>query len=198
MRPGSEVSGEVGSRRDRGLTALILGFFAIGWFSWGEVAASGAVRTALTAGSIAAVAVTLLGAVSICRSRRMSGVMHDPATRRRYGIVVATEFALAGLGAGALGLIGAGGYIPAWICGVVGLHFFPLAAVLGAPALRVLGAAVTSAAVAALLAGLFTPTAPSSVAGPGAGVALLVFAALVVRGPASRRSIRGGNQQPSA
>ena len=48
-----------------------------------------------------------------------------------------------------------------WVCAVVGLHFFPLAPVLGDPALRWLGTAVTAVAVAALLAGLFTGAPPS-------------------------------------
>jgi len=142
--------------------------------------------------------VTLLGALAIYDSRRTSGATDGPATRRRYAVVVATEFALVALGAGALGLIGAGGYIPAWTAAVVGLHFFPLAAVLRAPGLRVLGAAATGAGAAALLGGLLTTIAPSSIAGAGTGLALLTFAALVVPAPASPKSIRRANQQPSA
>jgi hypothetical protein len=183
MRARSELSTEVDSRRASGLTVLILGFFAMAWFSWGEAAASSALSTALTVGSAAALGVTILGAAAICRGPRVDGVLPDGAPRRQYAIVVGIEFASAALGAGALAAIGAADYISVWVCAVVGLHFFALAPVLGAPRLRWLGVAVTTVSAAALLVGAFTGVAPSSVAGSGAGVALLAYAVLVYRWP---------------
>jgi hypothetical protein len=78
-----------------------------------------------------------------------------------------------------LGASGAPAYIPVWICAVVGLHFFALALLFQAPALRWLGAAVSTVAVAALLAGQLTDVTPGSVTGPGAGLALLAYATFV-------------------
>lgn len=91
------------------------------------------------------------------------------------------------LGAVTLGVTGNPPYIPVWICAVVGMHFFPLSPVLGDPALRWLGVLVTAVAVAALFIGLYTGVAPSSVAGPGAGLALLAYATLALAGPTPPR-----------
>ena len=181
---------EARSRRDSGLTALILGFFAMAWFGWGQAGASGALSAALAVGSAASLVVALLGALRAFRRPRTEGALHDPAAGRRYGILVGIEFALSGLGAGVLGATGRAASIPVWVCAVVGLHFFPLAAVLGDPALRWLGAALTAVAVAALLAGLFTGVPPSSVTGAGAGVALLAYATLALPG-ARRQDVAG-------
>lgn len=170
-----------GSRRDSGMTAMILGVFAIAWFGWGQADASGAMTVILTAGSSAAAVVAALGAISVFRAPRAESALHDPAVGRRYGIVVGLEFAIAGLGAGILGAAGAPDYIPVWVCAVVGLHFFALAAILDAAALRWLGASVTSVAVIAFVASVSTTVAPSSVTGPGAGLALLAYASVMLR-----------------
>ncbi|MEU8818403.1 hypothetical protein [Actinoplanes sp. NPDC048796] len=58
---------------------------------------------------------------------------------------------------------------------MVGLHFFPLAPVLGSPRLRVLGAVVCAVALVALIAGLAGSVAPGLVAGVGTGLALLGY-----------------------
>jgi hypothetical protein len=72
-----------------------------------------------------------------------------------------------------------------WICFGVGVHFFPLAGVLGNATLRPLGALLVAVSAAALIAGLTTAVAPSTVTGLGAGLCLLVFgiATLAHRGP---------------
>jgi len=57
----------------------------------------------------------------------------------------------------------------------VGLHFFPLARVLANPSLRPLAALITAAAAAALVVGLSSTVAPSTITGPGAGLCLLAF-----------------------
>ena len=124
-----------------------------------------------------------MGAIRAFHRPSGEGALHDRAAGRRYGILVGIEFALIGLGAGVLGATGHDAYIPVWTCAVVGLHFFPLARVLGDPPLRWLGAAVTAVAVAALLAGAFTGVPPVSVTGVGAGVALLAYATLALAGP---------------
>lgn len=141
----------------------------------------------MTVGSAAALVVAVLGALRVIRSPRDAGARRDPAVDRRYGIVVGIEFALAGLGAVALAAIGVPAYIPVWICAVVGVHFFALAPVLQAPALRWLGAVVTTVAIGALFLGVLTSVTPSSVTGSGAGLALLAYAILALVGRAPLR-----------
>lgn len=169
------------TQRDSGLTALILGVFAIAWFGWGQAQASGALTVLLTAGSSAAAVVAALGALRAFRRPRAESALRDRAVGRRYGIVVGVEFASAGLGAGVLSALGAPDYIPVWVCAVVGLHFFALAVVLDAPGLRGLGGSVTAVAAIALIAGVLTNVAPSGVTGSGAGLALLAYACVTLR-----------------
>jgi hypothetical protein len=166
-----------GRSRSDTLTALILGFFSAAWFGWGQAEASHTLSTALTIGSCAALLVVVLGAL---RLRRAEGAAPDRSVGRRYGIIVGIEFTLAGLGAGVLGASGAPAYIPVWVCAVVGVHFFALAALFQTPALRWLGGILSAVAVAALLVGATTDVSPGSVTGPGAGIALLTYATLML------------------
>jgi hypothetical protein len=73
-------------------------------------------------------------------------------------------------------------FVPVWICAVVGVHFFPLASVLRAPLTRWLGIAVTTVSMTGLLVGVFSAIVPSTVTGPGAGVALLGYSILMLVG----------------
>lgn len=177
---------KVRSRLDSGLTAAILGFFAMGWFSWGRAEASGALSVALIVGFGAALVVAVLGVFRTCGSRRTEGTPDDAPDQRRYGILVGIEFAVAGLGAVALGAVGAAAFIPVSVCAVVGLHLFPLAPILDDPALRGLGAVVVGVAGAALLVGVLTGVAPGSVTGAGAGLALLAFGTQALAGHARK------------
>ena len=72
-----------------------------------------------------------------------------------------------------------------WICFGVGVHFFPLAATLQNPTLRPLGVLLLAVAAAALVIGLVSAVAPSTVTGLGAGLCLLAFgiATLLIAGP---------------
>jgi len=176
---------------------LTLGCFAMAWFAWGQAEASGALSAALAIGSAAALVVSALGAIATFGRAPAAGDRHDAAARPRYRRLIAIEFALIGLGAWALGATDVAAYIPVWVCAVVGLHFFPLASIVGAPALRWLGAAVSAVAGAALLVGLLSDTAPSSVAGAGAGLALLAFAMLVLTGPTWTMRRHAGSRPPA-
>jgi hypothetical protein len=99
----------------------------------------------------------------------------DPAVRRRYGIIVGLEFGLLGAGAAVLSATGLYQWVPVWICFGVGAHFFPLATTLQNPTLRPLGALLIAVAAAALVTGLASTVAPSTVTGVGAGLSLLAF-----------------------
>lgn len=171
----------VATRRDSGLTALILGFFAAGWFSW-TPEASGALAVALQIGSAVAVIVAVIGGARAIRDWPSGGVLNDPTAARRYGLLVGVEFAVGGAGAGALVAVGAAEFVPVWICAVVGMHFFPLASVLHAPLTRGLGVAVTTVSIAGLLVGVFTDIAPSTVTGTGAGISLLAYSIVMLAG----------------
>jgi hypothetical protein len=74
-----------------------------------------------------------------------------------------------------LGATGHYQWIPVLICFGVGVHFFPLASTLQNPTLRPLGALLAAVAAAALVVGLASAVAPSTVTGLGAGLCLLAF-----------------------
>ncbi|WFF04625.1 hypothetical protein O7622_16200 [Micromonospora sp. WMMD1076] len=170
------------SRRDGGITALVEGFFAASWFGWGQADPPAWLTPWLTVGSIAALLVAAVGAVVGFTSPASTAAINNRAAGRRYGIIVGVEFALAGLGAALLGVLGLPAYIPVWICAVVGVHFLPLTAVLRDRNLIALGVLLTATAVAALIAGLATAVAPSTVTGVGAGLFLSVFGAVALVG----------------
>ena len=171
-----DMTGGPRSRRDRGLTALIEGFFGFVWFGWGQANATGGVQA--------------------FRSPASTGVLHDRRARRRYGIAVGVEFSLAGVGAAVLAVAGQGDFIPVWVCAVVGVHFFPLASLLEDRLLVALGWSVTTVALTALVAGLATDVAPSTVTGIGAGTLLTVFGLAALAGVhgegTSRRAVTEG------
>ena len=164
------------SRRDAGITALVLGFFASAWFGWGQATPSAGLGTWLTVGSLLSLAVAAAGAVVGFRSAASTAALHDRAAGRRYGVIVGIEFGLAGLGAAILGIIGQADYIPVWVCAVVGVHLVPLAPLLRDRRLVALGVLVTMVALVALVAGLTQTATPSTVTGVGAGLLLLGFA----------------------
>jgi hypothetical protein len=101
-----DVIGGRRSRRDRGMTALIEGFFGFVWFGWGQANAPAGLRVGLAVGAVAAVLVALAGGVQAFRSPASTGVLHDRHARRRYGVAVGVEFSLAGVGAAVLAVAG--------------------------------------------------------------------------------------------
>lgn len=184
------------SRRDAGLTALFLGFFGACWFAWGRSTAPTGLQQWLNAGGVVGLAVALAGVVIAFRDRGSPAALDDRYARRRYSITVGIEFGLAAVGAIALGLADQVEFIAAWVCAVVGVHFFPLARILRDRLLIPLGAALCLLAVAAVVTGLVTGTAPSTVAGTGAGV-LLLIAALVGLLPTRPAPFSGTDTGPS-
>ena len=166
------------SRRQSGLTGIYLGLFATVWFS--VPAAGGTLRVLLVVASIAALLTVVAGIAVLARAGRPAPGGRDRATDRRYLLVVAAEFAAAGLGALLLSGTGRSSYIPVLVAFVVGVHFFPLVEVLRDPRLKLLGAVVCAVALAALITGLATSVAPGLVAGTGTGLALLGYAILAL------------------
>jgi hypothetical protein len=154
------------SRRDAGITALVLGFFASAWFGWGQAAPPAGLGTWLTVGSVLALAVAAIGALAGFRSPASTAALRGRAAGKRYGVIVGVEFGLADLGAGIL----------VWVCAVVGVHLLPLAPLLRDRRLVALGVLVTIVALVALVVGLADTVTPSTVTGVGAGLLLLTFA----------------------
>ncbi|HEV2929343.1 MAG TPA: hypothetical protein VGW74_11680 [Propionibacteriaceae bacterium] len=179
---GNSVAGRPRSRRDRGMPALIEGFFGFVWFGWGQADASTGLQVWLAVAGVVAALVALAGGVQAFRNPASTGVMHDRQARRRYGLAVGVEFTLAGVGAAILAVAGQSDFIPVWVCAVVGVHFFPLASLLEDRLLVALGASVTAVAMVALVAGLATDVAPSTVTGVGAGTLLTGFALAALAG----------------
>jgi len=126
------------TRRDRGVTVAVEGFFAFVWFGWGQAAPPSWLVAPLAAGGGLAVLLTVAGVVLTTRSAGRLRVMADPVVRRRYSITVGLEFGLLGAGAAVLGTTGQDRWIPVWICAGVGVHFFPLASTLANRSLRLL------------------------------------------------------------
>lgn len=165
------------STRDHAATAVFEGFFACGWFGWGQVAAPTWLRPLLGLGSGLAIAIAISALRKARRQPRSTSHLHqDRDAMRRYAILVGIEFATAAIGAIALETAGPARYVPVLVCAVVGAHFYPLAPVLRDRSLIALGTLLCAAAAAGLATGMSTHTAPSTVTGPLAGCALLIFA----------------------
>ena len=120
----------------------------------------------------------------------------EPRSRRDRGVTALIEGFLgmawfgwgqANASPGLSAVLTAGSVLSALVAIAGGAHFFALAPLLEDRMLIPLGALTTAVAVTALVTGLATPTAPSSVTGAGAGTLLLVFAALALLGAGSAR-----------
>ena len=169
---------EFQSRHQAGLAALYLGVFATIWFS--VPAAEQPLRALLVVVSGAALITAVLGAVVVFRSRQAGDVARDRSADRRYLLIVVAEFAVAGFGAVLLSLGGWPEFIPVLISAAVGLHLFPLVAVLRDPLLWLLGAAVCAVALAGLVTALVSAVPAGLVVGIGTGLLLLAYAILAL------------------
>jgi hypothetical protein len=78
---GADMTGGLRSRRDRGMTTLIEGFFGFVWFGWGQANASAGLRVWLAVAGVAAVLVALAGGVQAFRGSASTGVLHDRQAR---------------------------------------------------------------------------------------------------------------------
>lgn len=172
------VETQTDARWQAGLTALYLGVFSIIWFNVPKVERPFA--TLLAIGSVAALLTAVTGAVVTARTRNVRKVPRDVAADRKYLLIVAAEMAAAGLGALLLASTGWSAFIPVLVGAVVGIHFVPLASLLGDPLLRPLAAAVCLVAVAGLIAELTSFAPAGHVVGPGTGLLLLGYAVMAL------------------
>ncbi|MFF0717257.1 MULTISPECIES: hypothetical protein [unclassified Micromonospora] len=161
--------------RDAAATAVVFGFFAMSWFGWAQEAPPPRWRKPLVAASIAAVLVLVLGALVAWR-HWSDGTSFTAETSRTFGIVVGIEFGLAALGAGILAAVRRRDIIPAWIAFVVGVHLFPVAALIGYPLIHVVAALITLVSLAAVPVARNRALPVSAVTGLGTGGVLLTAA----------------------
>lgn len=104
------------------------------------------------------------------------GTAFDEDTSMTFGIVVGIEFVLAGAGAALLRARRKQDVTPVWIALVVGLHLFPVAAIIAYPLIHVAGALVTVAALAAIPLARSRSLPVSATNGLGVGASLLAGA----------------------
>ncbi|MFI1192508.1 hypothetical protein ACH4T9_04420 [Micromonospora sp. NPDC020750] len=161
--------------RDASATAVVFGFFASSWFGWAQEAPPKSWRPVLTIGSVLSLLTAVAGGVLTWR-RWSDPTAFDADTSRTFGLVVGIEFGVAALGAGLLALRGRRELIPVWVALVVGVHLFPVAALLDYPLIHVVAALVTAAALAAVPVARARAVPVSAAVGIGAGGVLLAAA----------------------
>ena len=162
------------ARRSRAIAAMIEGFFAVMWLSWGQGSAPSWLNRPVFVASVVSLVVVVAGLVATIRTRGDGAGIPDVAMRSRYNLIVGLEVVLIAGGAAVLGATGLNRWIIVWVCAVVGIHFVPLAAVFRGLHLVPLGILVTAMAVTALIVGATTSVTPGGIAGLGAGGCLLV------------------------
>ncbi|BCY09551.1 hypothetical protein [Actinoplanes sp. L3-i22] len=163
--------------RDLAVTAAIFGFFASSWFGWAQEAPPRRWRPWLIAGSVTSV-LTLLAGLLLAWPHWSDGTVFDEDTSRTFGIVVGIEFGAAALGAGLLALRRKTELMSVWIAFVVGVHLFPVAAIMHYPAIHVVGALVTLGSLAAVPVARSRGLTPSAVVGASTGTILVTGAIL--------------------
>ncbi|MFE9918609.1 hypothetical protein ACFYPG_25970 [Micromonospora sp. NPDC005553] len=161
--------------RDAAATAFVFGFFASSWFGWAQEAPPRSWRPVLIAGSVLALLTATAGGLLAWR-HWSDGTAFDDDTSRTFGIVVGIEFGVAAVGAGVLALLRRRELTAPWVALVVGLHLFPVAALMDYPLIHVVAALVTVVALAAVPMARARALAVSAVVGLGTGVVLVVAA----------------------
>lgn len=171
---------------DRGevIGASVLALAGIAWFGWAQDDPPSSWVPYLAAGSVASALLLMSLLVILVRRRTTTGSpMADPGVRRGYWATVMVEVLLIVGGNVLLAALGHPEYDAAWTLFVVGVHFVPLARIFNARGLALTGVVTAVVAVAAACLGLASDLTPSAVAGAGAGVVFLGYAAWVlVRG----------------
>ncbi|WP_229068873.1 hypothetical protein [Actinoplanes sp. DH11] len=159
--------------RDIAVTAAVFGFFASSWFGWAQEAPPRRWRPFLIAGSVASV-LTVAAGILLAWQHWTDGTVFDEDTSRTFGIVVGLEFAVAGLGAVLLALRRRSDLTAAWVAFVVGVHLFPVAAIIGYGLIYIIAVGVTAASLVAVPIARSRGITPSAVVGATTGPILLI------------------------
>jgi hypothetical protein len=161
--------------RDEYFTTAWFGVMAFVWFGWSQEDPPARWRLWLGIGSgiglVVAVPFGILTATNWSSPTALDG------SYQWFGVLVGAEVLLAGAGCLVLARRGAGRWMAWWVAAVVAIHFLPLALLLSAPGVAIVGV-VQLVALVALLPRLRDAEFPSSrLAGPTMGVSLLLSAA---------------------
>ncbi|BCJ57603.1 hypothetical protein [Micromonospora endophytica] len=173
--------------RDLAATAVIFGFFASSWFGWAQEAPPRRWRGLLAAGSVTSLLTAVVGGLLTWRHWH-DGTAFDEDTSRAFGVVVGIEFGAAALGSLLLAIRSRRELIPVWIAFVVGVHLFPVAALIGYPLIHVLAALITVVSLAAIPIARARKLTMSAVVGAPTGLVLLAAALFSVIAAAVTRS----------
>ncbi|MEE3921152.1 hypothetical protein V2I01_32010 [Micromonospora sp. BRA006-A] len=148
--------------------AAIFGVFGMAWFGWAQEAPPKAWRPWLGVGSVSSLAAAIAGGVVTVRTwdegssvdDRTGPVFRGDRPDRGWSSAPPADLAPADRPRASL--------VPAWIALIVGLHFFPLAPLLGYPASRSGPRSSPWSRSSALPSpdGTTSPPAPSSVPAP--------------------------------
>lgn len=153
--------------------------FGIAWAIWGLTGVAGGATLAVVA--IVALALAAGAGVIALRSGGSSRPRRLPENwQRRYNMLVLAQFGIIFLASLTLGRAGYPELIPAAICLIVGLHFFPLAGIFDMAPYR--WTAIALCVVAIIGAGLSVVTGAApvrAVVGFGAAAVLWATAVLV-------------------
>ncbi len=161
--------------RDHAMYAAIFGFFGFVWFGWAQEKPPESWRIRLGIGSGISMLVCLAGVYLAIQHWRDATALDSDNVYQTFGIVVATEIILAGVGSAILAWRGKQQYTAAWIAFVVGIHFVPLVWIFRDSALYLLAALVCIASIAAAFYAKRLNLSVSALTGASVGVILLVF-----------------------
>lgn len=169
--------------RGSALTAAVAGFAGVAWCGWAQVSADSWLSTLLTIGAVVGFVLAVLGFVRAANEPRSGTPLRTRRVRNRYLAVLTVEVVVGVAGLLGLALAGVLEWSPVWLCAVFGVHLGALARAVGSHLLIPAGAVLMMVALLSLVLSLTGLTAPATVAGAGAGLALLVTAvvALVAR-----------------
>ena len=123
--------------RDSMFTTAWFGLMSLVWFGWAQEAPPEPLKTPLIIGSVLGLAVTVGFGVLTALSWNEPTALEGHYTW--FGIIVGTEFALAGAGAAALAVTGHEPWSAWWVALVVALHLLTLAWIFHGPSLVILG-----------------------------------------------------------
>jgi len=161
--------------RDHAVMAAIFGFAGFVWFGWAQEDPPDRWRRRLGIGAVLGGLVAIAGGLFAWQNWGPESALAVPGAQRAFGIICGIEFGLAGLGAAVLALTKRLQWTAPWVALVVGVHFVPLAILLGDAGLYVLAALIVVAVVISVVVHRRTGIAMSATTGLGTGAVLVVF-----------------------
>lgn len=160
---------------NQAFTTAWFGLMTIVWLGWAQEAPSPRLRGLLGAGSVVGIALAALFGYAVYARWSDGSVL--AGREAWFGVLVAVEVVVAGVGAVILARRGQGRWAAWWVALTVALHFIPLGlAILGDWSVAALGI-VQTVGLLLLIGPLRRREGPTSaVVGPFMGATLFVFA----------------------